>query len=58
MKILNDRMPAPPTRTPFEAVEFEGLQVTLYVNDKGRMAHSLRATGLKASRPVAAKDAA
>jgi hypothetical protein len=57
VKILADRMPAPPTRTPFEAVEFEGLQVTPYVNDKGRMAYSLRATGLKASRPIA-KDAA
>ncbi len=57
VKILADREPAPPTRAPFEAVEFEGLQVTPYVNDKGRMAFSLRATGLKASRPIA-KDAA
>jgi hypothetical protein len=57
VKILADRMPSPPTRTPFEAVEFEGLQVTPYVNDKGRMAYSLRATGLKPSRTVA-KDAA
>ena len=28
VKILADRMPAPPTRQPFELVEFEGLQVT------------------------------
>ncbi|MGO9080294.1 MAG: plasmid replication, integration and excision activator [Streptosporangiaceae bacterium] len=67
VKILSDRMPVPPTRAPFEMVEFEGLQVTPYV-DTGRcqgrgrcgarMAFSLRATGMKAaSRPVA-KDAA
>jgi hypothetical protein len=66
VKILADRMPTPPSRTPFEAVEFEGLQVTPYV-DSGRcqgqgrcgarMAFSLRATGIKAARP-AAKDAA
>jgi len=56
------------TRTPFEAVEFEGLTVTPYV-DTGRctgqgrcgarMAFSLRATGLKAAaRPAPSKDAA
>jgi len=32
VKILADRMPAPPTRQPFELVEFEGLQVTPYVD--------------------------
>jgi len=59
VKMITDRMPVPPTRTPFEAVEFEGLVVTPYVTDKGRMAYSLRATGIKAAaRPVAAKDAA
>ena len=70
VKILADRMPAPPTGAPFELVEFEGLQVTPYV-DTGRcqgrgrcgarMAFSLRATGIKATRPPAAqsgKDAA
>jgi len=56
VKILADRMPAPPTRQPFELVEFDGLQVTPYVTDKGRMAYSLRATGLKARQ--AGKDAA
>jgi len=35
VKILADRMPAPPTRQPFELVEFEGLQVTPY-EDTGR----------------------
>ena len=57
VKIIADREPVPPTRAPFEPVEFEGLQVTPYVTDKGRMAYSLRATGVKATRP-ASKDAA
>jgi hypothetical protein len=66
VKILADRMPVPPTRTPFELVEFEGLVVTPYVDNGrcqgqgrcgARMAFSLRATGIKAARP-AAKDVA
>jgi hypothetical protein len=55
-------MPVPPTRAPFEAVEFENLVVTPYVTDRGRMAYSLRATGLKQamarSAPGPAKDVA
>jgi hypothetical protein len=70
VKILTERKPAPPTGTAFELVEFEGLQVTPYVDTgrcqgKGRcgarMAFSLRATGIKAARPPVAqpgKDAA
>ena len=62
VKILADREPSPPTGTPFELVEFDNLQVTPYVTDKGRMAYSLRATGLKPARQQpqhpAAKDAA
>jgi len=58
VKILADRMPAPPTRAPFELVEFDGLQVTPYVTDRGRMAYSLRSTAIKAARPVVSKDAA
>jgi hypothetical protein len=58
VKILADRPPAAPTGQPFELVEFENLVVTPYVTDRGRMAYSLRATGLKAGRPVAGKDAA
>lgn len=68
VKIAADRMPSPPTRAPFEAVEFEGLTVTPYVDNGrcsgrgrcgARMAFSLRATGLKAAaRPAAPKDAA
>ena len=61
VKILADRMPVPPTRQPFEPVEFDGLIVTPYVNRRAgqgrRMAFSLRATGIKAARP-AGKDAA
>ena len=57
VKIIADLEPKPPTGQPFEAVEFEGLTVTPYVTDKGRMAYSLRATGIKAAR-TAAKDAA
>jgi hypothetical protein len=64
VKILADRMPVPPTRQPFELVEFDGLQVTPYT-DTGRgrcgarMAFSLRAAGMKAAtRTAPAKDAA
>ena len=55
VKIISDRRPTAPTGQPFESVEFEGLTVTPYVTDKGRMAYSMRATGIKAARP-AAKD--
>ena len=63
VKILTDYQPVPPGRAPFELVEFEGLTVTPYVNDKNRMAYSLRATGLKAAvrpapAPAPSKDAA
>ena len=69
VKIAADRMPVPPTRQPFEPVEFEGLTVTPYVDTgrclgKGRcgarIAFSLRAAGLKAARSAAqpGKDAA
>src|SRR5262249_16512095 len=61
VKVIADRMPVPPTRTPFEAVEFENLTVTPYVVDATkRLGYSLRATGIKAGRPMAqpGKDAA
>ena len=69
VKIAADRMPVPPTRQPFEPVEFENLTVTPYVDTgrcqgrgrcAARMAFSLRATGIKAGRPLAqpGKDAA
>jgi hypothetical protein len=55
VKIISDRKPVPPTGAPYEAVEFEGITVTPYVTDKGRMAYSLRATAIKGARP-AGKD--
>lgn len=59
VKILADRMPVPPTRQPFELVEFDGLVVTPYVTDRGKMAFSLRATAIKAAaRSAGSKDAA
>jgi hypothetical protein len=60
VKILADQQPQPPSRQPFERVEFDGLMVTPYVTDRGRMAYSLRATGFKAARPMTqpGKDAA
>ena len=67
VKILADRPPSPPTGTPFELVEFDGLQVTPYLDSgrcqgqdrcNARMAFSLRATGIKAGRPAASRDAA
>jgi hypothetical protein len=68
VKILADKMPVPPTRQPFEPVEFEGLMVTPYVDNgrcsgkgnrcQARMAFSLRAIGIKAARPLQHKDVA
>ena len=67
IKILADQRPSAPTKALFEAVEFEGLQVTPYVDNSrcqgqgrcsARMAYSLRATGIKAARATAGKDAA
>jgi len=58
VKIVADYMPVNPTKGPFEAVEFENLTATPYINDKNRLAYSLRATGMRAARPAPAKDAA
>jgi hypothetical protein len=45
---------------PFRPVEFDGMTVTPYVNDKGRLAYSYRATAVRAlsSRPTSAKAGA
>jgi hypothetical protein len=40
-------LPAPPAGTPFLPVEFAGLTVTPYVNQAGRLAYSLRASGVR-----------
>ena len=61
VKVVADRMPVPPTRQPFEPVEFDNLTVTPYVIDRTkRLGYSLRASGIKPARPAAqpAKDAA
>jgi hypothetical protein len=39
---------------PFRPVEFDGMTVTPYVNDKGRLAYSYRATAVRGVTPRAA----
>lgn len=58
VKITADYQPVPPTGTPFEPVEFDGMTVTPYVTNNGRMAYSLRATGMRAPGTVASKQQA
>ena len=41
-------LPPAPAGSPFAAVEFTGLTVTPYVNQAGRLAYSLKATGVRA----------
>jgi hypothetical protein len=50
VKILADVQPVAPTGAAFELVEFENLTVTPYVNERGRLAYSFRATALLAPR--------
>jgi|SRR5579875_28452 len=46
-------MPPAPAGLPFTPVEFTGLAVTPYVNQAGRLAYSLKATGVRApGRPA------
>jgi hypothetical protein len=40
-------VPPGPPGSPFTPVEFTGLTVTYYVNQAGRLAYSLRATGIR-----------
>lgn len=58
VKILADVQPVAPTGAPFEPVEFEGLTVTPYVNDKNRMAYSLRATAITTPKTATKTGAA
>ena len=53
VKVLTDRQPVAPTGVPFEPVEFDGMTVTPYVTNTGRLAYSLRATGMRAPATVA-----
>jgi hypothetical protein len=51
VKIAAPHQPLPPAKMqgfPFAAVEFENLTVTPYANNKGRIAYSFRATGMRA----------
>lgn len=43
-------LPAPAAGLPFVPVEFAGLTVTPYVSQAGRLAYSLKATGVRAVR--------
>jgi len=43
-------LPAPPAGVPFVPVDFAGLTVTPYVSQAGRLAYSLRATGVRGLR--------
>ncbi|MFJ1703412.1 plasmid replication, integration and excision activator [Kitasatospora sp. NPDC088346] len=52
LPVLPDAAPG----LPFRPVEFDGLTVTAYVNNGGRVAYSFRASGLRA--PAAARSAA
>jgi hypothetical protein len=67
VKVAADHQPVPPAKIagfPFAPVEFDGLTITPYANNKGRIAHSFRASGLRApagsgrGRPASEKSAA
>ena len=49
VKLSAPVQPVPPVG-PFQQVEFEGVTVTPWVNDKGRMQYSIRATGIVAPK--------
>ena len=56
VKFVAEHQPVPPEAPagmPFRPVEFDGLTVTPYVDDKrGRVAYSFRATGMHAPSPA------
>jgi len=52
------QQPVPPAKAqgfPYAPAEFEGLTITPYANNRGRVAYSFRATGMRA--PAGAKSA-
>lgn len=60
VKISADHQPVPPEKLPgfpFPPVEFDGMTITPYANNKGRIAHSFRAKGLQAPGGAARKSA-
>ena len=51
VKVTADHQPVPPTKLagfPFAPAEFDRMTITPYANNKGRIAHSFRASGLRA----------
>jgi hypothetical protein len=56
VKIATEHQPVPPEKQngfPYAPAEFDGLTITPYANNKGRVAYSFRATGMRA--PAGAK---
>jgi hypothetical protein len=56
VKVAAPQQSVPPPKLqgfPYAPVEFEGLNITPYANNRGRIAHSFRAKGMRA--PAAAK---
>ncbi|MER7005235.1 transcriptional regulator [Dactylosporangium sp. NPDC000555] len=52
VKITAPVQPVPDNAAPFSPVEFEGMTVTPYVGQTGRLTYSLRATGFRAPVPA------
>lgn len=52
VKVLADVQPVPDSGTPFAPIEFEGMTVTPYVGNTGRLTYSYRAAGLRSSMPA------
>jgi hypothetical protein len=66
VKIAAPQQPVPPAKAagfPYAPAEFDGLTITPYANQKGRVAYSFRAsgmrapTGMKAARPSSGESA-
>lgn len=60
VKIATDHQPVPPEKLagfPYAPVEFDGLTITPYANNKGRIAHSFRAKGMQAPGGAGRKPA-
>lgn len=56
VKVTAPQQPVPPAKVagfPFAPAEFDGLTITPYANNRGRVAYSFRATGMRA--PTSAK---
>ncbi|RZS37840.1 hypothetical protein EV193_105400 [Herbihabitans rhizosphaerae] len=61
VKVAAPQQPVPPAKAsgfPYPAVEFDGLTITPYANNKGRIAHSFRAKGMRAPAGARGKSVA